>query len=822
MFRFKIALGFLLALALAAAGVYFPYVALNRLSSTVANAVRPDERLIRLKELIADVNLAESGVRTFSINNDEKYLEPYYKLLSGFEANTDSLRHLFHQNKTDIDSIAFLLREKLDSYDELIDLRYNGLIDDAMIQLNMQVAQADSQSEAALLQAQNQKPVKGVFGLINVKKYKLKQKELDSLLFIKQTQSASLKRKVEKIKEEHAAQMAELAARELELLEKDKIISKELLLKVKQLEAKILNDNKAFAEKMINDAKKQQRTLLYMSFAASVFILLLSIIIFADISQSNKYKKQLEVARNRAEQLAKFREEFLSNMSHELRTPVSAISGFSKKLKATQLGSEQMEYINNVSFASDHLLGIINDVLDIARIESGHLKLNESPFSILAVVQEVVNLLSIKALEKNIELNTEIESIKNITVNGDAMRLRQVLFNIIGNAIKFTSQGKVTVTIKTDNSKSNAAGKQFFRIIVTDTGIGIAPEKIKNIFTPFEQADMGVARKFGGTGLGLSISKKIIELHGGTIDVESKEGAGTTFYIGVPYEVVSITSDRKDIKHSGGETLQAKTHHKTLIGLKILLAEDDTLNSILQQSILTELGAESDVVANGEEVLMKLQTQKYDAVLMDLQMPEMGGIETTKRIREDLNSHIPVIAITANVHEAQKENCIVAGMNAVLIKPFTEQQIADAVIMALHHKTSHIVQVAEEEKPVEHDSAITKPYKLETLLKASNGNNDFVARMLKLFCMSGESLFLKAKEYLANNEVEKAGEQIHRLIPSCRQLHLTELSTTLKQLEDDCRENKNSANILLQLNNCYDYFKGISDLLNDEIAHLKN
>lgn len=424
MFRFKIALGFTVALILAASGVYFTYVSLSRMSATVDKALKPDKRLTMLKNLVNDIYGAENAVRTFAINNNEKYLEPYYQLMSTIDGNTDTLKLAFSKNSSDIDQITTLLKNKLSSYDELIELRYNSLIDDYTQQLNLQVAQADSQTEAARLQSKSQRPTRFIFGLINKKKFEQKQKELDTLIALKEAQSALLKQKVKRLKEEQTSKMAEIAKEELSLLQKDQNINEQLFNKITHLEEGIIRTNKTNAEITITDLKKQQQFLMYISIAASVFILLLSFIIFADINRSNLYKKQLEVARNRAEQLARFREEFLSNMSHELRTPVSALSGFSKKLEKTELNNQQEEFLKNISFASEHLLGIINDVLDIARIESGRLKLSENEFSVYETASEIISLLSIKALEKNIELVVDIESVKNIVTIGDAMRLR--------------------------------------------------------------------------------------------------------------------------------------------------------------------------------------------------------------------------------------------------------------------------------------------------------------------------------------------------------------------------------------------------------------
>ena len=232
MFRFKIALGFTVALILAASGVYFTYVSLSRMSATVDKALKPDKRLTMLKNLVNDIYGAENAVRTFAINNNEKYLEPYYQLMSTIDGNTDTLKLAFSKNSSDIDQITTLLKNKLSSYDELIELRYNSLIDDYTQQLNLQVAQADSQTEAARLQSKSQRPTLFIFGLINKKKFEQKQKELDTLIALKEAQSALLKQKVKRLKEAQTSKMAEIAKEELSLLQKDQNINEQLFNKI--------------------------------------------------------------------------------------------------------------------------------------------------------------------------------------------------------------------------------------------------------------------------------------------------------------------------------------------------------------------------------------------------------------------------------------------------------------------------------------------------------------------------------------------------------------------------------------------------------------
>jgi signal transduction histidine kinase/CheY-like chemotaxis protein len=379
---------------------------------------------------------------------------------------------------------------------------------------------------------------------------------------------------------------------------------------------------------------------------------------------------RLNESEKKAKEAAAVKENFLANMSHEIRTPLNAILGFTNLLERNELDPRSGEYVQTIRKSGENLLAIVDDILDLSKIEAGMMRIEPAPFSIRNLLQTTEAMFKEKANDKNLNAEYLIQdSIPDILI-GDAMRLTQILTNLIGNAIKFTEKGGVTVSL---TNGGIAAGRILLGITVADTGIGIGKEKLPEVFDRFHQAEESVTRKYGGTGLGLSIVKELVHLLDGTISVQSEPGKGTTFKLSVPYKFSMQQADTP-VTGSLSETPEAAFN-----GIRILVVEDNELNQTLIRHLFNQWKLGYDIANNGNEAISMLQRQKYQLVLMDIQMPGVDGYTTTQQIRNDLNLTIPVIAMTAHALPGEREKCLSYGMNEYLPKPINETRLRQLI-----------------------------------------------------------------------------------------------------------------------------------------------
>lgn len=372
-------------------------------------------------------------------------------------------------------------------------------------------------------------------------------------------------------------------------------------------------------------------------------------------------------AKEKAEESTKLKEAFLANMSHEIRTPMNAIIGFSDLLSKRPLGEKEKEFVRTIKSAGENLLTIINDILDISKIEAGMMTFEEHTFSVKEIFKSLNVMLMGKAKEKNLELVFHCD--ENIPDNllGDPTRLTQIIINLTGNAIKFTQKGSINVLAKARkkkcvNSSNNSDENVFVEFSIKDTGIGIPEDKLKQIFERFRQAESHTTRKYGGTGLGLSIAKQLVELQGGILAVKSEFKIGSTFFFCIPYKE---STERMQLIENTGK----KYNMVEISKLNILLVEDNQLNIILIRSLFSEYNLKLQVAENGSIALEKFKENKFDIVLMDMEMPVMNGYETATFIRNEMKSSIPIIAMTAHAMSGEKERCLSLGMNDYISKP---------------------------------------------------------------------------------------------------------------------------------------------------------
>jgi len=491
------------------------------------------------------------------------------------------------------------------------------------------------------------------------------------------------------------------------------------------------------------------------------------IVICLDITSQKKLEQELIRSREQAEQLAKAKEAFLANMSHEIRTPMNAIMGMGNQLAKTPLNDQQNFYLTAINHAADNLLVIINDILDLSKIEAGKLGVEQIGFEPRKVVGQAMQVLLHKAEEKSLQLtNSFCDNRLSPVLIGDPYRLNQVLMNLMSNAIKFTDKGFVDITCEVLGETESA---QTVRACVTDTGIGMDEDFIDKLFDKFSQEYDAVSRLYGGTGLGMSICKELVELMGGSIRVQSKKGSGTR----VSFEITFKKGKQADLpdvvnKKLAGDFLKGKT---------ILITDDNDMNRLVASTILENYGAAILEAVNGEEAVRVLAQHKADLVLMDLQMPVLNGYEAVKIIR-DSGDTTPVIALTANAIKGENEKCLAAGMNDYIAKPFKEEAFILTIAQCLHGKLPSMPVTTAASIPDDNAlSAASIPQEI------SRGNTAFIEKMVRLFCDQSPMMVQQIKDAFTSRELELMSTVAHKLKPSIDNLKIDSLRQVIRSIE---------------------------------------
>ena len=506
---------------------------------------------------------------------------------------------------------------------------------------------------------------------------------------------------------------------------------------------------------------------------------------------------ELKAAKTEAENAVKAKQQFLSNMSHEIRTPMNAIIGFTKVVLKTELSDKQKEYLNAIKMSGDSLIVLINNILDLAKVDAGKMTFEKTPFKLSLSISSMLHLFEMKIQEKNLQLIKIYDSTIPEVLVGDPVRLHQIILNLVSNAVKFTAQGNITVSVR---MLSEDAEKVNIEFAVSDTGIGITEDKMLNIFDNFQQASSNTARLFGGTGLGLAIVKQLVEAQDGLITVKSTINEGSTFSFTLSFQKTNAAVE------SGSETMELDPHFKNI---KVLVVEDMPLNQLLMKTLLDEFGFDRDMANNGRVAIEKLlekdvfgHTKAYDIILMDLQMPEMNGFEATDYIRNTLKSSIPIIALTADVTTVDLAKCKAVGMNDYISKPIDDRILYNKIVSLVKKQG----QISKNQKNQTGEIVKSRCTNLIYLNQITKSNPLLMMEMITAYLEQTPPLIGIMKQSFQNKDWILLQSAVHKILPSFSIMGMSkDFENMARKIMDNARANEdlesNMADYVLQLEN---------------------
>jgi PAS domain S-box-containing protein len=491
--------------------------------------------------------------------------------------------------------------------------------------------------------------------------------------------------------------------------------------------------------------------------------------IHVDITERKLMENDLYTAKEVALSSVKAKELFLANMSHEIRTPMNVIVGMTDLISDSELSEEQTTFVNAIKTSAQNLLVIINDILDFSKIESGHIELEEIPFNLFSVFEQLELGFKAQAKKKGIEFKCALDAKISSSLQSDPTKLNQVLLNLVNNAIKFTEKGSVELRA---DLLEDLKDQQHIEFRISDSGIGIDPQNIESIFKTFVQEDAGISRKFGGTGLGLSISRGIVRKMGGDIRVKSVRGEGSEFSFELTLPKVK----------AGSSVVESAQTSSVLEHVRVLVAEDNELNTLLLTTILSKENISHEIVKNGQELLDVLQqSSSFDIILMDVQMPVMDGLTATKKIRVELESSIPIIALSANATADDTRHYMALGMNAHVPKPYKKEVLLDIIAEVLGLKEAHQV--------VNHDGKSDQHlFSLSEIQALAGGDEAFVKTIIQTFLQNAPRLLQILETNLAESNILGIRDVAHQLKPTLQLFKVFEASDLIIEIEQEASD----------------------------------
>lgn len=790
--QFKVVIGYFFLIVIAIISVWYIYSEILKIATPKETASEENKKILMISNVVTNLYASEAVGRAAMLTESKSSIREYHRLLDSINAEIETIKTDAEENQlAKFDSIQMLLQKKRRSISEILNFRKKYSHEN---NLDKAITKIYNVKDSLVL---NFQPISRARNNSQIRKFLdnvLNPHQRDSLSILP-VSNDSLVLAFEKIISDVVTKenriKSQLFMREQKLLDENRVISDQLRNVLTSVEKEILQ--KSYQK--INDSKyaisKTTKNIAWIGAAALLLVLLFGLIIIRDLNINQKYRQQLERLNSEKEDLLRSKTMLLATVTHDIQTPLGSVIGFSDLLKNTPVTPKQLQYLDNIRHSSHYILKLVNDLIDFSKLENNKIKIEAINFNFKNLIENTCQPLVPNATNKGIQLRWDVPEELDALYISDPYRIKQVLTNLVTNAIKFTQEGSVSVSVSKD--------ADWISIAVTDTGIGIPKNKQKVVFKEFTQAHSGIEKKFGGTGLGLTIAKRIMELLGGSISLESKEHTGSTFTVKIP-NVKAADQNR----HSVSDNQEKKYDY--LENKQLLIVDDDPMQLKLMEEIFANYPVSVTTTTDASKVVALLKQNHFDLVLSDIQMPKMDGFELVEKIKQDTSiREIPVIALTGK-RDLIQEDFIRKGFTTFHPKP-----------IQLDKLLQQLQAIFEGNTPVEikYDTAVEsteKLYDLSSLNQFTQNDKTALNNIIKVFIKSSTENMEALNTAAQNNDWDAVAQLAHRLIPMLKQMEAYAIVDRLIPLEDKTLD--------LKAADCTVYLKTLTDQMNNLIEKL--
>jgi len=790
--QFKVVIGYFFLIVIAIISVWYIYSEILKIATPKETASEENKKILMISNVVTNLYASEAVGRAAMLTESKSSIREYHHLLDSINAEIETIKTDAEENQlAKFDSIQMLLQKKRRSISEILNFRKKYSHEN---NLDKAITKIYNVKDSLVL---NFQPISRARNNSQIRKFLdnvLNPHQRDSLSILP-VSNDSLVLAFEKIISDVVTKenriKSQLFMREQKLLDENRVISDQLRNVLTSVEKEILQ--KSYQK--INDSKyaisKTTKNIAWIGAAALLLVLLFGLIIIRDLNINQKYRQQLERLNSEKEDLLRSKTMLLATVTHDIQTPLGSVIGFSDLLKNTPVTPKQLQYLDNIRHSSHYILKLVNDLIDFSKLENNKIKIEAINFNFKDLIENTCQPLVPNATNKGIQLRWDVPEELDALYISDPYRIKQVLTNLVTNAIKFTQEGSVSVSVSKD--------ADWISIAVTDTGIGIPKNKQKAVFKEFTQAHSGIEKKFGGTGLGLTIAKRIMELLGGSISLESKEHTGSTFTV----KILNVKAADQN-RHSVSDNQEKKYDY--LENKQLLIVDDDPMQLKLMEEIFANYPVSVTTTTDASKVVALLKQNHFDLVLSDIQMPKMDGFELVEKIKQDTSiREIPVIALTGK-RDLIQEDFIRKGFITFHPKP-----------IQLDKLLQQLQAIFEGNTPVEikYDTAVEsteKLYDLSSLNQFTQNDKTALNNIIKVFIKSSTENMEALNTAAQNNDWDAVAQLAHRLIPMLKQMEAYAIVDRLIPLEDKTLDLKAADRTV--------YLKTLTDQMNNLIEKL--